>query len=178
MSILDIILIVGLALGAYTGYKKGLWVSLVSILAFILAIILGFFLLQKGVDLLSKYITGLSGILPYLSFLMIFTLVAFLVNLLGKFVKRTIDFTLLGSIDSVAGAVVGVLKWSIGISFLLWLTGHIGIDLPGQSGSIIYKWIQPIAQIVIDLVSAYIPFLKSAFQEIKEMLQPEAATII
>lgn len=178
MSILDIVLIIILALAAYTGYKRGLWVSIVSILAFILAILLGFFLMQKGVDILSNYISGLPSILPYLSFILIFALVAFLVNILGKFIKRTLDFTLLGSVDNIAGAVVGILKWAMGISFVLWLTLHLGIDLPGQNESFMYKSIQPFAPFVIDLVSSYMPFFKSAFQEIKEMLGSEESTLV
>ena len=165
-------------MAGYSGYKRGLWVSIVSILAFILAILLGFFLLQKGVDFLSNYISGLPSILPYLSFILIFTLVAFLVNMLGKFIKKTIDFTLLGSVDNIAGAAMGVLKWAIGISFVLWLTAQLGIELPGQTQSFMYDTIQPVAPFVIDLVSAYMPFLKNAFQEIKEMLGSEPSTLV
>jgi membrane protein required for colicin V production len=51
---LDLIIIVFLATGAYSGYKQGLFISILSIVAFIIAIILAFHFMDWGTALLAE----------------------------------------------------------------------------------------------------------------------------
>lgn len=177
MNVIDIVLLVILGLAAYKGYQRGLFVSLISIVAFFLSIILAFVLLDWGVDLLGSYIEGFKGFLPYLAFIMIFGAVALLINIGAGIVKKTMDLTLLGSVDNIAGALLGIVKWVFGASLLIWLTHAVGVEIPGdmQENSLVYDKIEPVAPWLIDSFSEYWPFIKSLFESIKERLQPSIA---
>ena len=115
MSILDIVLLIILALGAFSGFRKGFVMEIVSILAFILAIIGSFKLLQEGMTFMQEQFDVSGKLLPYLTFIIIFILIILVVNLLGKALKKILDMTLLGSFDNLAGAVIGLFKWASGL---------------------------------------------------------------
>ena len=174
MNVVDIIFIVILALAGYRGYQTGFLISLISILAFIVATISAFMLLHWGVQMLDDLIDGLNGILPYLAFVLIFVGVAILINVLGKILKQAIDLTMLGSFDNFAGALIGVLKWVFGISLLIWLTDYLGFELPSEweQESIMFAKLEPVAPFIFEACSEYLPFLKSIFESITEGLQP------
>jgi membrane protein required for colicin V production len=103
MKTLDLLIIVPLLWGAYIGYKQGLLMSLVGILAFVLAVILGFKLMDTGLDLLKPYFSSSNRFLPYIAFAAIFFPIILLVNKLGQLLRKSIQYTLIGSFDSMAG---------------------------------------------------------------------------
>ena len=107
-------MLVPLVFGAVLGYRKGLLIELIGIVAFVLAIIAGFKLMEVGMVYLDEYIEGFNELLPFLSFIIIFLAIIILINMLGKLLKKMIDMTILGGFDSIAGAIVGVVKWAIG----------------------------------------------------------------
>ena len=174
MNIVDIILLVILGIAAYHGYQRGLFVSLVSIFAFFVGIILAFTFMDWGVEFLSNYIDGFIGFMPFLAFLIIFGVVAVLINIGGGMVKKAMDFTLLGNFDKIAGAFLGLAKWVIGVSLLIWLVQTVGIEIPHnwQESSQLYQKIEPVAPWIIDGFSEYWPFIKDLFESIKDRLQP------
>ena len=130
MSTADIILLVILALGAYSGYKKGLILELIAIVAFVLAIIGGFKLLHVGMDYVSRVYEGFGNFLPFIAFMVLFVLIIILVNMIGKILKKIIDWTPFGVLDNIAGALIGVAKWALMLSILLWVMTSLKIDLP------------------------------------------------
>jgi len=167
MSTVDIVILIIIGFAAYKGYQRGLFLSLISIVAFIVSVVLAFVLLDWGVDILGNWFDGINAILPYLAFLMIF------INLGGNMVKKAMDLTLLGSVDNLAGAVLGALKWVFGASLIIWLVGTLGVEVPEswQEESWLYARIQPVAPWVLDGFSEYWPFLKSLFESLKERFQ-------
>ncbi len=174
MNATDIILLLILGFAGYRGYQRGFMVSLLSIVAFLVATVLAFYFLDWGVHMLDDLVEGFSGVLPYLAFVLIFIGVAIAINVIGKAFKTAIDLTLLGSFDSIAGGMLGVLKWAFGLSLLIWLSNQVGIEVPPglQEGSLLYSKIEPVAPMVIDGISEYLPFLKSLFQSIAERIRP------
>ena len=107
-----------LAWGAFNGYRKGLLVEIVAVIAFIVAMIVGFKFLAFGIDLLSPYISReiARKILPWLGFSVIFFPTVFMINQMGFAIRRSLKFTILGTFDSVAGAAVGVFTWVFGMT--------------------------------------------------------------
>ncbi len=174
MNVTDIILLLILGFAGYRGYQRGFLVSLLSIVAFLVATILAFFLLDWGVQMLDDLVEGFNGVLPYLAFVLIFIGVAIAINLIGKVLKKAIDLTLLGGFDSVGGGIVGILKWVFGLSLLIWLSQNVGIEVPPdmQKSSLLYSKIEPVAPLVLDSISEYLPFLKSLFQSVAEHMRP------
>ena len=174
MKTLDIILLVPLIFGAVLGFRKGLLLEIIGILAFILAIIGGFKLMEIGITYLSEYIEGMDNLLPFISFIIIFLAIILLINMLGRVLKKVIDMTLLGGLDSFAGAVVGLLKWAIGVSILLWLTFHFGIELPGQEDEdlVLYPFLSKLGPAIIEKLDVIVPFAKELFESIQELVSP------
>ena len=85
----------------------------------------GFKFLHWGMELISKYVDISNKILPYVSFILIFLAILIGVNMLGKLIKKVIDATLLGNIDSLVGALVGMVKWAFAISIIMWISASI-----------------------------------------------------
>lgn len=177
MNTLDIILLIPLIWGAYRGFRKGFLLEVIAILAFILAIIGGFKLLHLGMDLLSEHFNIAGKLLPYIAFIVIFILIILMINLLGKLLKKVVDLTLLGPIDSMAGAVLSVLKWAFGLSVIFWLSSSFGLDLPEEwtVDSVLYPYLLSFAPKAAGYFAAVVPFAHDLFDMIKGMLQNDSA---
>lgn len=162
MKALDIILIIILLLGAYRGFQKGLVVELFGLLAFILAIFVGVIMMEVGTEFLLRYIQGYEKLLPYLAFLLIFILVILTMKFLAWLLKRGLNLTPLGAVDNLAGAILGILKWSLGISFMFWLFSIFGLEFPSSatSDTFLYPIVASLAPLFLDYVNTIIPFTK------------------
>jgi membrane protein required for colicin V production len=176
MSTVDIVLFVLLGIAGFRGFQRGFIVSLLSLLAFWIGIVLAFMFLDWGVQILDDMIEGFSGVLPYLAFLLIFAAVGIGIGIVAKVVKKSIDLTPLGIFDNFAGGLLAILTWVFGISLLIWLTGKFGVELPShvQDNSILFNKIETVAPAVIDMFAEYLPFLKHLFESIAGSLSPDA----
>ena len=171
MNTLDIILIVILGIGAVTGFRRGFIMEIVSILAFILAIIGAFKLLQVGMTFMQENFQLSGKLLPYLTFIIIFVAIVILVNLIGKAIKKMLDMTLLGSFDNLAGALIGILKWTFGLSVLFWIFNYFQFNPIERysENSFIYPQVVSFAPVVVDYISALLPFAKDLFSTVQEV---------
>ncbi|NVJ48039.1 MAG: CvpA family protein [Cytophagia bacterium] len=173
MKTLDVILLIPLVFGAFLGFKKGLLLEIVGVLAFILAIIGGFKLMETGMVYLSEYFEDFGQLLPFISFLIIFLAIILLINMLGKLLKKMIDMTLLGGFDKFAGAILGLVKWAIGVSILLWLVNNFGIELPGQEEELVlYPFLTELGPKLIASLDVVLPFAQDMLESIKALLSP------
>ena len=173
MKTLDIILLIPLIFGAVLGFRKGLLLEIFGVLAFVLAIIGGFKLMETGMVYLSEYFENFDQLLPFISFLVIFLAIIILVNMLGKLLKKMIDLTLLGGFDKFAGAILGLVKWAIGVSILLWLVNNFGIELPGQEEELVlYPFLTELGPKLIASLDVVLPFAQEMLDSIKELLSP------
>lgn len=161
MNVLDIFLIVPLLWGAYRGYQRGLFIEIIGVIAFVIALVIGFKFLGFGMNLIAPAIgeSLANRFLPYLSFMVIFFPTIFFINKIGWMLRRALRFTILGTIDGFAGALVGIFTWVFGISTFIWLMNTIEIRLPNEliKGSLVYPHIVQVAPTVISKVSDWIP---------------------
>lgn len=142
-------------------------------MAFILAIIGGFKLMETGMVYLSEYFEDFGQLLPFISFLIIFLAIILLINMLGKLLKKMIDMTLLGGFDKFAGAILGLVKWAIGVSILLWLVNNFGIELPGQEEELVlYPFLTELGPKLIASLDVVLPFAQNMLESIKALLSP------
>ena len=171
MNTLDIILLIPLAFGGYLGYKKGLLLELIGIIALVLAIIGSFKLLNDAIRLLSKYIPEYSSFVPFIAFLGLFIIILILISLLGRFLKKIIDLTILGSLDNLLGTILGIFKWAFLISLLIWLFTQINVRIPESltQDSFLYSKIERIAPIVGDFIASIFPFAENIFESITDL---------
>ena len=173
MSITDIIILIILALGAYSGYKKGLILELIAIIAFILAIIGGFKLLHVGMEYVSKVYEGFGNFLPFVAFLVLFVLILIVVNMAGQVLKKIIDWTPLGVMDNIAGAIVGVAKWALLLSIVLWVMTSLSLTLPDSltENSRILPIISGFASQVSNFISTIFPSFENFISTLEELFE-------
>lgn len=158
MNSADIVILVLLTIGAFRGFRKGFLLEIVGILALLLGIFGAIKLLQEGMEFLSEHFEISSQFLPYVAFLVLFILIMVGVSIIGRFIKKVIDLTPLGTLDNFAGAVVGVLKWALGISFLIWATVAFGFNFfEEEEQSPLYNYIAQLAPWVVEKVQSLTP---------------------
>ena len=161
MTTLDILILIPLLWGAYNGYRKGLLVEVVAIIAFVVALVVGFKFLQFGIDLLAPYISRelARKFLPWLGFSLIFFPVVLMVNRMGFALRRSLRYTLLGTFDNLAGAAVGLFTWVFGISVILWLFSFMNVQMPPAQtrDSFMYPLLRPVAPKVMNVATVWMP---------------------
>ena len=161
MNTLDLLIIIPLAWGAFNGYRKGLLVEIVGVAAFVIAMIVGFKFLRFGTDLLAPYLTVelTRKFLPFVGFSVIFFPTVFMVNRIGYSLRSMLRYTILGTLDNLAGAAVGIFTWVFGMSVFFWLLSTIGVEMPlkYRNESFLYEYTVPIAPQIISVISDWIP---------------------
>ncbi|SEI46390.1 membrane protein required for colicin V production [Dyadobacter sp. SG02] len=153
MKLLDVLILLPLLWGALHGYRKGLLIEIIGILGMVVAMILGFKFLGLGMEVLTPYFSeGVARkILPYVGFSAIFFPTIFLLNQFGYTIRRSLRYSILGTFDSFAGAMVGVFTWVFGISVFFWLVDAIGVKIPAHrtEDTYLYPLVVPVAPTVI-----------------------------
>jgi len=173
VSTIDILILILLALGAYSGYKQGLFIGLLSIVAFFVAIVLAFRFMHWGAEMLADRVESLTFMLPFISFIIIFLIVTIGIRILAFLVKKALDLTILGTFDNFAGAVLGLFKWAIMISLLIWVATSFEYKVPESwlENSVVYPAITPIAPAMVSLLDDYTPIIDQSIKAIKELVK-------
>ncbi|TAG57558.1 MAG: CvpA family protein [Cytophagales bacterium] len=173
MKFIDIIILIPILYGIYQGYQKGLVTMLFEVISIILGVILAFKLLQVGIGVLYQYFPNMSKILPFLSFLVIFTLVLLGVRAIGFAIKTVLDFTIFaGILDNIAGAFIGLFRWTFTVSILVWLVKSSGIIIPENitKDAPLFQFISSIAPYTISVIEFIFPFAQDLFNLVKKQL--------
>ena len=124
--------------------------------AFLAATIGAFSFFEEGVELLKPLIGEDNTLVPLIAILSIFGLILVAVTMLGQGLKKIIDITILGTVDSLGGAVLGLLKWAFALSIILWLTDKAHLKLPAEAtkDSLLYPIVVNYSPVLIDLLAA------------------------
>ena len=162
-----------LGIGAYSGYRQGLFISILSIVAFIVGLILAFHLMDRGAHFLAQHVSELTFMLPFLAFLMIFLGIVVSIRLLAYLVKKTLDFTILGPVDNVAGAFLGIVKTAFVLSLFLWIADSFEFKITQNwtEKSKTTSIIRPMAPVVIGFLDAYTPIISESVKSIQSMVK-------
>lgn len=160
MIALDILLLVPLGIGAVKGYRRGLVLEVVSLLAFVLGVVGGLSLLSAAVPLVRHYVGDAFGMLPLVSFALVFAGIMWGVHLLGNIVKTAVHLTPFGLLDNILGGVAGVVKWVLGLSLLLYGTSFAGVRLLSPSlvaGSQVLPIVQQATPAALQIMGYVLP---------------------
>lgn len=169
MSIWDFVILVILLAGAYLGYQKGLLREVVGLLALVAGIIGAIQWLPQGIDFLSRSLNTQSELLPVFAFFLIFIAIVLLISLAGRLLKLVIDLTPIGFIDGIGGALLGLLKWSLGVSIILWVLDSANIELPVDEQSVLYENVKQVAPYIFQHLGEWSPWVAETLQTIKEI---------
>ncbi len=175
MKILDIILVVLLIFGAVRGFQTGLLLELIQFTSFFIALIVAFNLMDNAVLFLEQHFDQPKGLLSIFSFVGLFIIVIVALNLLGKGIKSLLDMTLLGSLDDIAGAALGIFKWALMISIFFWIFTYFDITISAEyrAGTYVYPVIESIAPWLLEQLATVFPFIQDLIDQSKEMIKKD-----
>ena len=167
MSKIDIAILFVLLYGAFRGYRQGFLMGVVSLLAFVVGIFLGFKFMGEGMIFLQQKFNADTSVLPYLSFFIIFIVVVVAVNWLGKLIRNSIEKGFLGRLDESMGALLGCIKFAFLMSTVLWILDSLKFS-PGATwtdGSYLYPHIAHLAPDIAGWLAEFLPFFREIFRQ-------------
>jgi len=121
MNILDIILLIPLAWGAYRGFRKGFIIELASLAALILGIYAAINFSYLIGDWLNENIDWKEKYLNIIAFILTFVIVIIVVHWTGKIIEKFIDILMLGFLNRILGLFFGIIKAGFIMSVLIFL---------------------------------------------------------
>lgn len=172
MKLLDIIILVPVVWGAYKGFKKGLFMELSMLIAFVLATILGFKLINIVMLYLQPYFGPENRALPTISFIITFIGVLVGMNFVTKLIKKFLNVSILGSLDDWGGALLGIIKATFILSTFMWLLDTAKIILPENltHDTIVYPYFVQISPTLLDWGAKLLPFATDLVKSINELI--------
>lgn len=172
MNLIDLIILIPIAIGAFAGFRKGFILEIVTLLALIIAVIGGFHFLHWGIEVLVDNFQLSGRFLPFLSFFLIFAGIVAFVVFIGKVIKKVVHMAFLGIVDRIAGAVFGALKLVFFFSILIWAFQAFGVEIPThlQEDSFFYPILVSVAPVIVDLFGYIIPASSELLDEISSLL--------
>jgi membrane protein required for colicin V production len=166
MNYLDIIIIVIAVISAISGFQKGLILSLASFAGLVLGIYTSVMFASWGENILANFLHIDHKYLYIISFILIFAIVSGLVYGLGKMLESIADFTALGLVNKLGGALLGIVKAAFIIALIIFLIevfdrNEKWISKQTKDNSLFYRPIE-------EKISDYIPDFGDIKEEIKE----------
>lgn len=166
--LIDIIFVVLLIFACIKGLRKGLIVALFSIVAFIAGLAAALKLSAVVAAKLAANVEVSDRWLPVISFMLVFLIVVFLVNLGGRFIQKTAEVAMLGWVNRIGGVLLFVLLYSIICSIFLFYAVQLHFVKPATiATSQLYKYIQPLGPKVINTIGSIIPVFKDTFAQLE-----------
>lgn len=167
MSQADIVLGLLVLLGAWSGYKEGFLMELISLAAILFGVFCGFKLMGEGMILLEEKFNADKSTLPYLSFAVIFIIIVVVVRLLGKLVKNSIDKSFLGTLDQAMGGALGAFKTLFLLSIVLWIADSLRLTPKASwtENSWLYPFTATLAPRTAEWIGGFLPVFKEIFRQ-------------
>jgi len=130
MNYIDIIFAVPLLWGLYKGFKRGLIIELATLFSLWAGVYAG----VKFSSFLSIYLKTAyhfaSPYLPIVSFSILFLGVLILIYFIAKLIEGIVNAMSLGIVNKLLGAIIGMLKFALILSTLLFLLNNINKTIP------------------------------------------------
>ncbi len=157
MGLLDIVLVLLLAYGLYTGLRNGLLVELASIVALVAGTYGAMHFSYLASDYLSAQFSWEPRTIKLAAFGLTFLAILIAVHLLGRFLTRIADFAMLGLINTLAGGVFGLVKAGVILGALLIFFERANSSLhlvPSRTikESVLYEPVKEIGALIFDKV--------------------------
>jgi membrane protein required for colicin V production len=167
--IIDIAFVIVLLLAVFKGLRKGLILGIFSLLAFIIGLAAALKLSVVVAEWLKDSAGSFSKWLPMISFFLVFVAVVFLVGLLARVIKKTMQFAMLGWLDSLGGMLLYIIIYTIIFSIFLFFAEKLFLLQPSTiQNSNVYTYVSPWGPKVMDNLGKVIPVFKDMFTELQD----------
>jgi membrane protein required for colicin V production len=167
--IIDIAFVIVMIIAVFKGLSKGLILGIFSLLAFIIGLAAALKLSVVVASYLKDSAGSFSRWLPLISFTLVFIAVIFLVGLLARVIKKTMQFAMLGWLDSLGGMILYLAIYTIIFSVFLFFAEKLFlVQAPTIQDSKLYPYIAPWGPKVIDNLGKILPIFKDMFTELQD----------
>lgn len=159
MNSVDIILGIILLLAFYSGFKKGLFVTLASLIGIIAGVFGAIYFSDYAGAYLSRWFDWSDQITKLAAFAVTFMLIVVLISMAGKFLTKIADFAALGLLNKILGGVFAALQYAfiISVVFMFFtssnITGYV-ISEEKKADSVLYGPVASLAPLVIPKMMA------------------------
>jgi membrane protein required for colicin V production len=156
----------------FKGMAKGLIVGIFSFLAFII----GLAAALKLSAVVAHYFETSTGSsakwLPLISFALVFVLVAFLVNMGARIIKKTVSLAMLGWADKIGGIVFYVIIYTVIFSVIMFFAEKTFLIKPEIiTASRVHDYVAPWGPKVINNLGKIIPVFKDLFGQLQSFFE-------
>jgi len=167
--IIDIIFLVLMILALIHGYRRGFIVAIFSFVALIIGLAAALKLSTVVARHIGTAVKVSDRWLPFVSFLVVFIIVIFLIRLGAKAIQRITEAAMLGWFNRLAGVVLYAAIYLTVFSIVLFYAGQIKIVRPETvEASRTYAFIQPWGPKAINGLGVAIPFFRNMFTELED----------
>ena len=166
MNLLDIILGIILILAFFRGMKKGLFVTLASLVGLILGVYCAVYFSDFVAGYLFQWFDWSEKTTHLFAFAITFFAVVYLVSIAGKFLTKMMDFAFLGIFNKLLGGVCNtlILAFIISVIFMFfdsWDPTNYVIPEEKKENSYLYEPVASLAPMVL-------PYILKEVDEYKE----------
>ena len=152
LPITDIILIVILIWGAIAGFKKGLILTLASFIAIIAGALAAYYGADVIASELSLKVDWSEKQIAVASFAIVFLAVVLAVHILARVLEGSLKLVALGIANKIAGAVFGIAKNALILTFIIFGMKGFGQGLLPENATdecVIYPVVESIAPLIL-----------------------------
>ncbi|MDC7994868.1 CvpA family protein [Altibacter sp. HG106] len=121
MNTIDIVLGIILLIAFVMGFKKGLFVTLASLIGLLAGVYGAVYFSDIVAAYLTDWFNWSAQMTNIAAFALTFFIIVFLISLAGKFLTKIADFAFLGIINKLLGGVFNTLKYAFIVSVLFLL---------------------------------------------------------
>lgn len=162
--LIDVLYVTFLILFLIRGYSKGIVVALFAVLS----IIIGIFCAVKFSGFVAQFIfkDATPFWVPFLSYVIVFSVVVFLVRLGAKAMDKMMKAVFLGLFNRLAGAILYGFLITLVFSSFLWFFNHWDIIKPEtKEKSYCYVFLTAFAPKAFSVIGMIFPFVKNLFMD-------------
>lgn len=165
MGLVDIVLGVILIFAFFRGWKKGLFVTLASLIGLIGGVYAAVHFSDYAAEHISRWFDWNDRTTNLVAFAVTFVAVVSLVSMAGQFLTKIADLAFLGILNKLLGGVFSTLTYAFVISVVImfgdsWDATEELISDEKQESSILYPKIASIAPLVLPYILEEVDSLK------------------
>ncbi|MGB0524144.1 MAG: CvpA family protein [Flammeovirgaceae bacterium] len=177
VRVIDIVLAAMLLWGGYKGYRKGFVLEVISTIVFVAGILILFYGLSKLFQSAKGYMVESLKPTSFIFFIIAFIALSLITNSIGKKLRSAISYSIFGDLDAFAGMLLGVLKYAIFLSLIIWLMERVGYQLPAEAtaDSQIYPLLRQFQPWLIETGQQLAPVIGRIFEDITDLLKDRSS---
>ena len=158
MNLLDIILGIILIYSFFQGTKKGLFVTLASLIGLVLGIIGAVYFSDYAANYINEWFSWKEQTTSVVAMAVTFITIVIIVNWAGKFLTKIVDFAFLGIFNKLLGGVFNMIisAFIVSVIFMFfneWNATEYVISEEKKNNSYLYEPIANLAPLILpDLI--------------------------